>query len=120
MMAVRLVRTLRKRLPVALAEYLAGDLRTVRGRDFHHLNLRWWKSVWPWQKIAEDRLQMAVDHPSARLKRRVRLGPFDAAPGKRVGQRAGTHARPPTSSLDAAASTLVAFSAPVGSSSCLK
>jgi len=56
------------RLPVAVAEHLAGDLVLGRGRDLDELGLSGRKVVGPRKIIAEDGLQMTVAHEPARVK----------------------------------------------------
>jgi len=52
-------------LPVTLAEYLAGDLGAVRGRDFYELPRGWRKMAGAREEVAGDGLQVAVAEPGA-------------------------------------------------------
>ena len=61
-------RPLRQRLPVAVAEDLAGDLAAARGRDFDELSDGRGKSVVAAKEVAEDGLQVAVGEEAARLE----------------------------------------------------
>jgi hypothetical protein len=99
------------RLPVAVAANLARDMLCSRRRDFDKLWLGGWQVVAARQKVARERLQMAVAEKASRLKfrgmdgRQFELGWLDQG----VPASARMRLR-----------KAVAFSAPDGSSSCLK
>jgi len=99
------------RLPVAVAANLARDLLCSRRRDFDKLWLGWRQAIGARQKVAGERLQMAIAEEAPWLKFRgvdgsqFELGWLD----QRVPASARMRVR-----------KAVALSAPDGSSSCLK
>ena len=105
------------RLPVALAEDLAGDLASVRWRHLYELVYRRREMMAARKGVAEDGLRVAVGDAQPGMKRSISVGPWCRGA---CGLGTSSHSRTPASSLPAAWSSATALSAPVGSSSCLK
>ena len=84
-----------KRLPVALAEDLAGNLRAARWGDLDELDVGRREHVRPGKEVAYDGLEMAVHQPPTGVKPRAASRPCIVRRGLRSDSRRSGHARAP-------------------------